>query len=88
MWWTTTGRLMRGVWRHFFGNRAGVPDQNPAGPVVNNIPLQPVAVADGGADGAPAWNDWQPDQGVRKPDTSQLFEQKLKYKLNDWLFLT
>ena len=56
MWWTTTGRLMRGVRRHFFGNRAAVPDdhQNPAGPVVNNIPLQPVPVADGGADGAPA----------------------------------
>ena len=54
MWWTTTGRLMRGVRRHFFGNRAGAPadHQNP-GPVVNNIPLQPVAVADG-ADGAPA----------------------------------
>ena len=55
MWWTTTGCLMRGVRRHFFGNRAGAPDdhQNP-GPVVNNnnIPLQP-AVADG-ADGAPA----------------------------------
>ena len=54
MWWTTTGGLMTHLRRHFFGNRAGVPDQNPAGPVVNNIPLQPVAVADGGADGAPA----------------------------------
>ena len=51
MWWTTTGRLMRGVRRHFFGNRAAPPaDQNP-GPVVNNIPLQPAA-ADGA--GAPA----------------------------------
>ena len=48
MWWTTTGGLMTHLRRHFFGNRAGVPDQNPGGPVVNNIPLQPVA------DGAPA----------------------------------
>ena len=46
MLWTTTGGLMTHLRRHFFGNRAGVPDQNPAGPVV--IPLQPVA------DGAPA----------------------------------
>ena len=46
MWWTSTGRLMTHLRRHFFGNRAGAPDQNPAGPVV--IPLQPVA------DGAPA----------------------------------
>ena len=46
MWWTTTGGLMTHLRRHFFGNRAGVPDQNPAGPIV--IPLQPVA------DGAPA----------------------------------
>ena len=50
MQWTTTGRLMRGVRQHFFGNRAPAPaDENP-GPVVN-IPLQPAA-ADGA--GAPA----------------------------------
>ena len=44
MWWITTGGVVTHLRRHFFGNRAGVPD--PAGPVV--IPLQPVA------DGAPA----------------------------------
>ena len=48
MQWTTTGRLMRGVRQHFFGNRAPAPaDENP-GPVVN-IPLQPAA----GGPGAP-----------------------------------
>ena len=42
MWWITTGGVVTHLRRHFFGNRAGVPD--PAGP----MPLQPVA------DGAPA----------------------------------
>ena len=48
MQWTTTGRLMRGVRQHFFGNRAPAPaDENP-GPVVN-IPLQPAAAGGPGA---------------------------------------